>query len=165
MKNIAYIGIGSNVGDKIGYCDSAIEEISKYEENVVTERSSFYRTEAWGKEDQDWFINCVIKLETPLSPPDLLKVLKDIEIKLKREKGDRWSERTIDLDILFFNNEVINKPGVRIPHPLIQMRKFVLIPLCEISPQLIHPILNRSVKTLLKKTGDEKEVMRIAKEN
>lgn len=165
MKNIAYIGIGSNLGDKIKFCDEAIKEISKYKENMILDRSSFYRTEPWGKEDQDWFINCVIKLQTPLNAPDLFKVLQGIETKLKRVKRDKWAPRTIDLDILFFNNEVINKPEVRIPHPLIRARKFVLVPLNELCPELIHPVLNKSIRELLKKTIDDKEVIRIEKED
>jgi 2-amino-4-hydroxy-6-hydroxymethyldihydropteridine diphosphokinase len=165
MKNIAYIGIGSNQGDKIKYCNEAIKEISKYKGNMILDRSSFYRTQPWGKEDQDWFINCVIKLQTPLGAPELFKVLQKIETKLKRVKRDRWGPRTIDLDILFFNNEVINKPEVYIPHPMIQARKFVLVPLNEICPELIHPVLNKSVMELLKKTIDDKEVIRIEKED
>jgi len=165
MKNIAYIGIGSNLGDKIKYCNEAIKEISKYKGNVILDQSSFYRTEPWGKEDQDWFINCVIKLQTPLSVPGLFKVLQEIETEFKRVKRDRWGPRTIDIDVLFFNNEVINKPEVHIPHPLIQARKFVLVPLNEICPEFIHPVLNKSVRELLKKTIDDKEVIKIEKED
>ncbi|MEW6615407.1 MAG: 2-amino-4-hydroxy-6-hydroxymethyldihydropteridine diphosphokinase [Thermodesulfobacteriota bacterium] len=165
MKNIAYIGLGSNQGDKIKYCNEAIKEISKYKGNLILDRSSFYRTEPWGKEDQDWFINCVIKLQTLLGAPELFKVLQKIETKLKRVKRDRWGPRTIDLDILFFNNEVINKPEVRIPHSMIQARKFELVPLSEICPELIHPVLNKSVMELLEETKDDKEVIRIEKKD
>ena len=161
MKNIAYIGVGSNLGDKIKYCNDAIEKISGYEENVILDRSSLYRTEPWGKEDQDWFINCVIKLETSLSALEFLQVLQDIEKKLNREKGDKWSPRIIDLDILFFNDEVIKKPGLRIPHPLIQERRFVLVPLNEISPELTHPVFFQSVTELLEETTDDKGVIPI----
>ena len=161
MKNIAYIGVGSNLGDKIKYCNDAIEKISGYEENVILDRSSLYRTEPWGKEDQDWFINCVIKLETSLSALEFLQVLQDIEKKLNREKGDKWSPRIIDLDILFFNDEVIKKPGLRIPHPLIQQRRFVLVPLNEISPELTHPVFFQSVTELLEETTDDKGVIPI----
>lgn len=165
MENIAYIGIGSNLGDKVKYCSNAIEEISGYKGNVILEKSSFYRTEPWGKEDQGWFINCVVKIETPLSALELLRFLQGIEVKFKRVKGQRWSPRTVDLDVLFVNDEVINRPGIQIPHPLIQERRFVLVPLCEISPELIHPTLNRSVKELLEKTRDEKVVIRTEKED
>ena len=163
MKNIAYIGVGSNLGDKIKYCNDAIDNISGYEENVILDRSSLYRTDPWGEEDQDWFINCVIKLETSLSALELLQVLQDIEKKLKRVKGDRWSPRIIDLDILFFNDEVIKKPGLRIPHPLIQERRFVLVPLNEISSELTHPVFFQSVTKLLEQTTDDKEVLPISR--
>lgn len=124
MKNIAYIGVGSNLGDKIKYCNDAIDTLTEYEENVILDRSSLYKTEPWGEEDQDWFINCVIKVGTSLNALELLNVLQGIEKKLKRVKGNRWSPRIIDLDILFFNDEVIKKPGLCIPHPLIQERRF-----------------------------------------
>jgi len=101
MKNIAYIGLGSNLGDKIKYCNEAIKEISKYKENVILDQSSFYRTEPWGKEDQDWFINCVIKLQTPLSAPDLFKVLQEIETKFKKVKRDRWGPEPLILMYCF----------------------------------------------------------------
>jgi len=165
MKSIAYIGIGSNQGDKIKYCNEAIKEISKYKGNAILDRSSFYRTEPWGKENQDWFINCAIKLQTLLNASELFKLLLNIETKLKRVKRDKWGPRTIDLDILFFNDEVINTPEVHIPHQMIQARKFVLVPLNGICPELIHPVLNKSVMELLKETTDNKEVIRIEKED
>lgn len=161
MKNVAHIGVGSNLGDKIKNCKEAIDEVSRFEGNLIKESSSFYRTEPWGKEDQDWFINCVIKLDTPLSAYRLLKILQDIEIRFKRKRGDRWSSRTIDLDILFFNDEIVNTKYLQIPHPLIQERRFVMIPLNEVSPEWIHPLFNKSIKELLDETGDEKEVVKI----
>ncbi|MFH2011410.1 MAG: 2-amino-4-hydroxy-6-hydroxymethyldihydropteridine diphosphokinase [Pseudomonadota bacterium] len=163
--NIAYIGIGSNQGDKIKYCNDAIKEISKYKGNIILNRSSFYRTEPWGKENQDWFINCAIKLKTTLDASEFFKVLLNIEKKLKRVKRDKWGPRKIDLDILFFNDKVINTPEVNIPHPMIQARKFVLVPLNEICPEFIHPVLNKSIMELLKETTDDKEVIIIGKED
>ena len=160
-KNIAYIGIGSNLGDKIKNCKEAINEVSRFEGNFIIGRSSFYRTEPWGKEGQDWFINCVIKLETTLDAYTLLKVLQDIEIRFKRKREKRWASRTIDLDILFFNDEIVDGEYLQIPHPLIQERRFVMIPLNEISPELIHPLFKRPVKELLDETGDKKEVVKI----
>ena len=165
MKNIAYIGIGSNLGDKFRHCNEAVEEIARHEDHVILDRSSFYKTEPWGKEDQDWFINSVIQLETTLDAQELLGFLHDIEIKLKRGKREKWSPRTIDLDILFFNDEVINSGGIRIPHPCIQERRFVLVPLSEICPELVHPLLKISIKKLLEKTKDKKEVTKIERED
>ncbi|MDY7030679.1 MAG: 2-amino-4-hydroxy-6-hydroxymethyldihydropteridine diphosphokinase [Thermodesulfobacteriota bacterium] len=161
MQNIAYVGVGSNLGDKIKHCNDAIEEIAKCKENTVIKRSSLYRTEPWGKEDQDWFINCAIKLETSLDVLVLLELLKNIELKFKSTKKEKWSPRIIDLDILFFNDEIIDKPGILVPHPFIQERRFVLVPLCEICSELIHPVFNKSVKDLLKKTSDDKEVIQL----
>lgn len=160
MENIAYIGIGSNLGDKIMHCNDAIKEVSKHRGNTILEVSSFCRTEPWGKEDQNWFVNSVIKIKTSLTAPQLLRFLQGVEAQLKRVREYRWSPRTIDLDILFFNDEVINRPELQIPHPLIQDRRFVLVPLNEICPQLIHPTLNESVRELLERTGDNKNVIR-----
>ena len=165
MRNIAYIGIGSNLGNKIKYCHDAIADISEYKGNVVSRRSSFYKTEPWGNKDQDWFVNCVVKIETLLPAFALLKFLNGIEVKFKRERGHRWSPRTVDLDILFFNDEVIESPEIQIPHPLIQERRFILVPLEEICPELIHPVLKESVRVLLEKTTDQKDVMRMGKED
>lgn len=165
MKNIAYIGIGSNLGNKINYCHDAIVGISAYKGNIISKQSSLYRTEPWGNKDQGWFVNCVVKIETLLPAPALLKFLNGIEVKFKREIGRRWSPRTVDLDILFFNDEVIESPEIQIPHPLIQERRFVLVPLEEICPELIHPVLKEPIRVLLEKTMDQKDVMRVEKED
>jgi 2-amino-4-hydroxy-6-hydroxymethyldihydropteridine diphosphokinase len=156
--NLAYIGIGSNLGDKVKNCLEAIERIVKAEENELIGQSSLYQTEPWGNEDQDWFVNAVIKIKTSLNPEDLLKQLRTVEEQLKKRKEERWGPRNIDLDILFFNDEVIETPDLTIPHPSLHLRRFVLVPLHEICPDFIHPQLKLSVRELLKSTGDEKEV-------
>ncbi|MDY6855529.1 MAG: 2-amino-4-hydroxy-6-hydroxymethyldihydropteridine diphosphokinase [Thermodesulfobacteriota bacterium] len=161
LKNIAHIGVGSNLGDKIKNCKEAINEVSSFEGNSIKERSSFYRTEPWGNEDQNWFINCVIKIETPLTVYKLLKILQDIEKKFERKREKKWSSRTIDLDILFFNDEIVNTEYLQVPHPLIKERRFVMIPLNEVSPELIHPLFKKSINELLDETGDEKKVVKI----
>lgn len=132
----AAIGIGSNMGDAPANVMAAIDALSKI--GTVQARSRLYRTQPWGKTDQPDFINAAAILETVLPPRDLLKALKHIEIELGRTPGERWGPRAIDLDILFYGDIEINEPGLQIPHPRLQERAFVLIPLAEIDPAYAH---------------------------
>jgi 2-amino-4-hydroxy-6-hydroxymethyldihydropteridine diphosphokinase len=149
MGFIAYIGIGSNLGDKVGQCEKAIAEILKAGQNKLLAKSSFFKTKPVGYTSQDWFINGVIKIETELDPLQLLRALKRIETQLGREETLRWGPRTIDLDILFFDEKEIRTEELQVPHPLLQERQFVLIPLAEIDRSLIHPVLKKSIGELL----------------
>jgi dihydroneopterin aldolase/2-amino-4-hydroxy-6-hydroxymethyldihydropteridine diphosphokinase len=156
-RHIAYIGIGSNLGDKLYYCEKAISEILKVGRHKLLAKSSFFKTEPVGYLSQDWFVNGVIKIETDLEPSELLRTLKRIEAKLGRAETFRWGPRTIDLDILFFDDIEIQIGDLRIPHPLVQDRKFVLIPLAEIDRDLIHPVLKRTIQELIDNSpGDQK---------
>lgn len=159
LNNVSYISIGSNLGDKVKNCLEAIERVSIKAEIELICRSSFYRTEPWGYEDQDWFVNVVIGIKTSLNPEGLLHHLKDVERQLQKKKEELWGPRNIDLDILFFNNEIHEKPGLILPHPLLHLRRFVLVPLAEICPDFVHPRLNLSVRELLKRSLDKKKVV------
>ena len=157
MGYIAYIGIGSNIGDKVNQCEKAISEILKVDRHKLLAKSSLFKTEPMGYTSQDWFINGVIKIETDLEPSELLRTLKTIEAQLGRTETFRWGPRTIDLDILFFDDIQIQTGELKIPHPLIQDRKFVLIPLAEIDRHLIHPVLKKTIQQLLDNSmGDQK---------
>jgi 2-amino-4-hydroxy-6-hydroxymethyldihydropteridine diphosphokinase len=160
-KGIAYIGVGSNRGNPLENCRKAIQEVASCSDVCLLACSSFYRTEPWGYADQESFINGVFKVGTGLSPHHLLSLLRRIEEKLKKNKTLKWGPRTIDLDILFFNDQVIEEANLRIPHPLLHLRRFVLEPLHEVAPSLIHPVLGRSVYELLTGLADEKGVVRI----
>jgi 2-amino-4-hydroxy-6-hydroxymethyldihydropteridine diphosphokinase len=149
MKHVVYIGIGSNLGDKVSQCERAISEILKVDRHHLLARSSFFKTKPIGYTAQDWFVNGVIKIETDLKPLPLLRVLKDIESKLGRKETFRWGPRTIDLDILFFDREKIELEELQIPHPFLHERQFVLAPLAEIDRTLIHPVLKKSIGELL----------------
>ncbi len=161
MENIAFIGIGSNVGDKIKNCRQAITEISQCKQNTLLAQSSLYRTEPIGYTQQDWFINCVIEIETSLTAYELLNVLENTEISMGRKNIRKWGPRIIDLDILFFNDEIIRCEGLTIPHPEAQYRAFVLIPLRDIAADYVHPFLKKSISQLAVDLGQGQGIEKV----
>ena len=159
--SVAFIGLGSNLGDRVGNIQKAIGEISKL--GYVSTVSSLYETEPVGVENQPDFINCVIKLEISLSPYGLLVSLQSIEKGLgrERERREKWEPRTIDLDIIFYDDLVIETHGLTIPHPRAHLRRFVLEPLCEIAPDFIHPTLKVTVSKLLEGLANSERVVKV----
>ena len=149
---IAYLGIGSNLGNREENCEQAVELLIKKEIKLI-KRSSLYETEPWGVKEQPAFINMVIKAETILTPEELLNTLKTIESALGRREAIRRGPRIIDLDILFYDDLVINTPELEIPHAGIKDRKFVLKPLSDIAPDKVHPVLKKNMRTLLSELG------------
>lgn len=146
---IVYIGIGSNLGNREKNCAHAIELLKK-KGVIVNKSSSLYKTEPWGIKDQPEFINMAIEIETDLKPYELLAVLKKVEAEIGRKKSYKWGPRPIDLDILLFSNIIIDEDNLKIPHPLMHEREFVLRPLQEIAPDLIHPLFRMKVSELLR---------------
>jgi 2-amino-4-hydroxy-6-hydroxymethyldihydropteridine diphosphokinase len=161
MGHIAYIGIGSNLGDKLQHCKRAISEVLKTDRHKLLAKSSLYKTQPIGYTSQDGFVNGVIKIETDLEPPELLRTLKTVESKLGRTETFRWGPRTIDLDLLFFDDIEIHTEELQIPHPRIQNRQFVLIPLAEIDGNLLHPGLKKTVQELLNNFKEDQGVERL----
>ena len=161
MGHIAYIGIGSNLGDKIHHCEKAISAILKIDRHTLLSKSSLFKTQPIGYTSQDWFVNGVIKIETDLEAPELLRTLKTIESQLGRIETFRWGPRIIDLDILFFDDIEIHTEELQIPHPFIQNRQFVLIPLAEIDPTLVHPVLKKTVQELLNNLKEDQRVEKL----
>lgn len=162
MGHIAYIGIGSNVGDKLNNCEKAISEILKADRHKLLAKSSHFKTQPVGYTSQDWFVNGVIKIETDQEAPELLHTLKTIESQMGRSESYRWGPRTIDLDILFFDDIEIRTEDLQIPHPLIQNRQFVLVPLVEIDPNLIHPVLKKTIQRLLTNLKEDQGVEKLS---
>jgi 2-amino-4-hydroxy-6-hydroxymethyldihydropteridine diphosphokinase len=158
--SFVYIGLGSNLGDRLNYLKNAVEEIKNLKDTGLLISSSVYETEPWGNSEQDLFLNAVILIETSLKPEELLRQLKNIESKIGRKRKDKWAAREIDIDILFYDNEVIINENMKIPHPQIENRRFVLVPLNEIASDLIHPELNKNITTLLKETANSLSVIK-----
>lgn len=132
----AYIGLGGNVGDVLASMKSAIQSLNADNQITVKSISDVYKTPPWGLEDQDWFLNVCIGLETTLTAQDLLKACLEAELALKRVRDIRWGPRTIDLDVLVFGEEQINEENLQVPHPRMHERAFVIKPMADIAPDL-----------------------------
>jgi len=161
---LAYIGIGSNLGEKLENCLRAVEAIGSDARNCLVRCSRFYRTEPMGKKDQAWFINGVAAVETAMGPRELLEFLLSVEKEMGRARKERWGPRIIDLDILFYGDRVLNEEGLQIPHPRLHERRFVLVPLKEIAPGLVHPVFHRTVSQILGELDAEEKVSPIPEE-
>ena len=145
--SIAYLGLGTNLGNRKQNISKAIEAISL--KMSISKQSSLYETTAWGYTDQPDFLNQVIQVETDLSPLRLLNFLKKTEVKLGRVENFRYGPRLIDIDILFYDDLIKTTSRLQIPHPRILERAFVLVPLNEIAPGFVHPVLKKTIAELL----------------
>ncbi len=154
MRTRAFISIGSNTGDKPLNCRKAVELLSGIPATAVVKKSSFYETQAWGYKDQPSFVNAVAEIATDLSPDELLEQLKSIESAMGRVKTLLWGPRVIDLDIIFHDGLVMETGALTIPHPLAHERAFVLVPLSEIAPDFVHPVLKKTVSELAASVED-----------
>ncbi|MCR4944445.1 MAG: 2-amino-4-hydroxy-6-hydroxymethyldihydropteridine diphosphokinase [Clostridium sp.] len=145
----AYLSIGSNIGNKVENLNQAVEYLKKDDNITIEKISSFIETEPWGKTDQDIFVNGALKIRTILSPKELVTKLLAIEEKMHRVRIEKWGPRIIDLDLIFYDNLVLEDDFVTVPHPRMEEREFVLAPLFEIAPNKVHPLLNKRVFRLL----------------
>jgi len=155
--NQVFISLGGNIGDSYSYINFAIDKIKEKGIDVLN-ISSFYVTEAWGKADQDDFLNCVVEISTVFNPWQLLDIFQKIERDLGKDIKVRWGERTIDIDIILFGEKVIYEKKIIIPHERYHKRNFVLIPLCEISKDIVDPLKKQTSGQLLQKIKDTNEV-------
>ncbi|MFZ1005246.1 MAG: 2-amino-4-hydroxy-6-hydroxymethyldihydropteridine diphosphokinase [Candidatus Sulfotelmatobacter sp.] len=146
MPSVVYLSLGSNVGDRDAQLREAQARLSG-EGRIVT-ASAFYETEPVEFTDQPWFLNCAVALETSATPQELIGAILGIEKKMGRQRLQNKGPRTIDIDILLFGDTALNSPQLTIPHPAMQHRRFVLEPLAEIAPEVLHPVLKKTIREL-----------------
>jgi 2-amino-4-hydroxy-6-hydroxymethyldihydropteridine diphosphokinase len=149
----AFIGLGSNLGDREANIRQALQFLEQLPETTIVRGSSLYDTEPVGVSDQPNFLNGVVQIETHLSPRRLLWNLMLIERRLGRVRTRQWGPRVIDLDLLLYGEEVVDEDDLQVPHPLMTQRSFVMVPLVEIEPLLVHPVTNQTMLSILQRLG------------
>jgi 2-amino-4-hydroxy-6-hydroxymethyldihydropteridine diphosphokinase len=158
---IIYVGIGSNLGDKVKNCQDAIHYLHTTPGIEITRASSLYFTEPVGYEDQDWFLNCVVEVGASLTPREVFLKCKEIEKSMGRRPTVRWGPRVIDLDLLFYDELILKEEDLEIPHPRLHERGFVIVPLLEINPGWIHPVLKKTMRELEQELVNSHKVKKI----
>jgi len=156
-----FLSLGSNMGDRISNISQAVSLLSISDKIKIVKTSSFYETEPWGNNKQGWFINAAMAIDTDYTPKELLKYCQNIETKMGRIRNEkeRWIQRIIDIDILMYDDKVISiNPTLIIPHPLMHLRAFVLVPMLEVKSDLIHPVFNKTISQLYDELKDPEEV-------
>lgn len=153
--------LGSNIGNKISFIEKAVEALLYADVLSSVNQSSYYESEPYGQLNQDWFINIAISAYTTYQPDSLLFMIKCLEYLIGRRYRGRWLEREIDIDILLYDDLILESKNLTIPHPQIHKRKFVLLPLNEIAPNVIHPVFNCSIQQLLNDCKDNSIVRKL----
>lgn len=159
-----YLLTGGNLGDRLSNLQAAARLIAARIGTVVR-TSGYYETEAWGNVEQPHYINQALEVRTNLEPLQVLEAILDIETAIGRTRRSKWEPRVIDVDILFFENRIVDTPVLKIPHPLLHRRNFVLIPMLEIAPEMRHPVLGKSIEELYLESDDDLEVLLLEIEN
>lgn len=152
-----YLLLGSNLGERLFLLKQAAGYIET-QAGTIVQYSSIYETKSWGKTDEPDYLNQVLLIKTMLQPHELLAKLLEIELLLGRKREEKWGSRTMDIDILFYDDMIVNEPELTIPHPQLQNRRFTLEPLVELAPNFIHPVLQKALKKLKDDLQDELQV-------
>lgn len=153
-----YLSLGSNLGDRVQNLKEAIKRIERSDKISIKKISSVYETDPVGYENQPWFLNLVLQVDTSLAPCPLLEQLLSIEEQMGRKRGEKWGSRNIDVDVLFYDDLIVDSDDLTIPHPRMHERRFVLVPLAQIAPRLFHPFLKKNVRELLENGEDNSRV-------
>lgn len=161
MKHLAYLSIGGNMGDRLAYLQTALKKLDKHPDCRLGSVSHIYETPAWGKTDQADFLNLACQVETDLSAQEFLTFCQEIEQDLDRVRIEKWGQRTIDLDIIFWDDQVIEEENLQVPHPYAHERAFVLLPLTDIAADYYHPVLQKTVAELLLPLKDVKDIKKL----
>lgn len=158
---IAYLSLGSNKGDRVGYVQQATHVLSSVEDLSVIRTSTIYETEPYQGKQTNWYVNAVIEIKTSLSPQDLLATCQKVETQLgrNRELEGVHGDRTLDIDILFYGKEIIAEDNLQIPHKELHNRAFVLVPMIELNADFMHPVLNKSIIELHEELEDPEAVL------
>jgi 2-amino-4-hydroxy-6-hydroxymethyldihydropteridine diphosphokinase len=156
--HIAYISVGSNMGDRLQNCRKGIEALTEADNSRILAQSCIYKTEPVDYEDQNWFVNMVVKLETAFDPFKLLDHIEQIQRAAGRIRDSiRFGPRILDLDIILYDDRIIESERLVVPHPRMHKRRFVLKPICDINPSVIHPVLKKEMQILLEELGAEEQ--------
>ncbi len=157
---IAYLCLGSNIGDKVGYIQQAINLLVMSGNVSIVRSSAFYETEPWGNKEQDWFVNAAVEIKTKLTPQELLALCMETEKQLGRvrEPNKKWTSRCIDIDILLYGDEIVNDENLKIPHRHMHERAFVLIPMLELVPDYVHPVFDKTLMDLYDEIEDPEDI-------
>ncbi len=144
---IVYLSLGSNKGDRIGYVQQAASLLGLDEGITIVRTSAFYETEPWNMNTQTWFVNAIVEIKTKYTPLELLQVCQRIENQLGREHKNTndYEDRTIDIDILFYNKDIIQEENLTIPHKYMHLRAFTLVPMMELNADFVHPVLQKNI--------------------
>lgn len=155
-----YILLGTNLGDKFSNLSNAIQKLSSFS-LLITRKSSIYKTAAWGNTNQDDFLNQVLEIKTNIDPQELLKICLSIEKEIGRIRNEKWEARIIDIDILFYNEITFTNKDLNIPHAFLHKRGFTLQPMAELNPNLMHPVLKKTIRELLDNCEDNLPVEKL----
>ena len=155
-----FLSLGSNLGDRLSNIQQAVSSLSMSEHIKILKTSSFYETQPWGNKNQEWFINAALALDTDFTCEELLEFCQNIEVQLGRvrKENEKWAQRAIDIDILMYDDKLINKQNLIVPHPLMHLRAFVLVPMLEVKADLVHPIFNKTISELYDELADPEDV-------